>query len=421
MKFYRPLLQGLLESLVLTLEDNKVSTQVLEAVFKKNKKWGSKDRKAIAEAFYEIIKWQLTLKKSLSSVNEQFASKIDFIAVYYLASKGYKFEDFAGHNSAYSSSDLEIFHQVLSLASKQPFVSLDFLSGKAGQDLALNERFSFPEVLHQRLLKEDVNLLEFYKNSQVEAPLFVRANTHQNPVDELKEKLAIEGFKSEEDPTLPYGLKLSEKANLFKTKSFQEGCFEVQDGGSQLIAPFMDVQNAGFVIDACAGAGGKSLHLSNLMNNKGRVLALDIYPWKLDELRKRARRNQCNNIETRLIEGTKTIKRLKDKADRLLLDVPCTGSGVFRRNPDAKYKWSEAAILEIIELQKTILSSYASMVKPGGVMVYSTCSVLPSENQMQVKNFINANEDWTLESEQTIPVGENNFDGYYMAKLCRKL
>jgi 16S rRNA (cytosine967-C5)-methyltransferase len=417
MKFYRPLLQGLLESLVLTLEENKVSTQVLEAVFKKNKKWGSKDRKAIAESFYEIIKWQLTLKKSLISADVQYAGKIDFIAVYYLASKGFRFEDFVG----YSAEDIEILNQVLALASKNPFVSADFLNEKAGQDWSLNERFSFPEVLHQRLLKEGVNLLAFYKNSQIEAPLFVRANANQNTVLELKAKLADEGFKSEEDPTLPYGLKLSEKANLFKTQAFKEGCFEVQDGGSQMIAPYMDIKDVGFVIDACAGAGGKSLHLSNLMENKGRVLALDIYPWKLEELRKRARRNHCHNIETRLIEGTKTIKRLKDKADRLLLDVPCTGSGVFRRNPDAKYKWSEQAIQEIIELQKTILFSYASMVKPGGMMVYSTCSVLPSENQMQVQNFLNDNADWTLSDEQTISVGENNFDGYYMARLCRKL
>lgn len=416
MKFYRPLLIGLIESLSLTLEQNKVSTHVLDTVFKKNKKWGSKDRKAIAEAFYEIIKWQLTLRKILSSEDPLLAERLDFIAVFYLASKGYVFENFVG----YSSDDQLLLEDAIHLGHKKPFRAEDFLNQQAGEKWPMNLRFSFPDFWHQKLATENVNTLEFYKNSQHEAPLFVRANLHVNTLQELREQLKSEGYHSKVFNVLPQGVMLAEKANLFKTKAFKDGSFEVQDGGSQQIAPFLQAESGHFVIDACAGGGGKSLHLSNLMENKGRILSMDIHSWKLDELKKRSRRNQCHNIETRLIEGTKTIKRLKDKADRLLLDVPCSGSGVFRRNPDAKYKWNERGFAEICELQKSIINSYSSMVKPGGQMVYSTCSVLASENQNQVQAFLERNPEWFLDTERAIAVGESHFDGYYMARLCRK-
>ncbi len=416
MKFYRPLLQGLIESLSLTLEQHKVATHVLESVFKKHKKWGSKDRKALAEAFYEIIKWHLALKKQLLDHEPNLASKMDYIVVYYLASKGFLFEEFMG----YPEEDLSWINKAQALAAKSPFVIADFMKAKVYSNWNEFEQYSFPEALHVRLKNQHFMLLNYYKNSQAEAPLFIRGNLHLTSVADLQTQLKQEGFHTQAHAYIPFGLEVAEKANLFKTKAFQQGLFEVQDGGSQQIAPFLEAAQSGFVIDACAGGGGKSLHLSNLMQNKGRILAMDIHNWKLDELKKRARRNQCHNIETRWIEGTKTIKRLKDKADRLLLDVPCSGSGVFRRNPDAKYKWSDQAFDEIHQLQKSILQNYSSMVKPGGVLVYSTCSVMASENQEQVQAFLQQNTEWTLDNERHIEVGENNFDGYYMARLCRK-
>jgi 16S rRNA (cytosine967-C5)-methyltransferase len=174
------------------------------------------------------------------------------------------------------------------------------------------------------------------------------------------------------------------------------------------------------VIDACAGAGGKSLHLAAIMKNKGRIIAMDVESHKLEELKKRARRAGVDNLETRLIESSKTIKRLENAADRLLLDVPCSGLGVLKRNPDAKWKLSPEFVSNVRELQQHILTDYSMMLKPGGIMVYSTCSILPSENGKQVEGFIQSNKDkFELMDEKTCWPSEG-FDGFYMARIKKR-
>jgi 16S rRNA (cytosine967-C5)-methyltransferase len=176
------------------------------------------------------------------------------------------------------------------------------------------------------------------------------------------------------------------------------------------------------VVDACAGGGGKTLHLAAMMENKGSIIALDTQGWKLEELRKRARRAGASNIETRSIESKKTIKRLYNTADRLLLDVPCSGLGVLRRNPDAKWKLQPEQIDQLRQTQQDILQSYAPITKPGGRMVYATCSILPSENQDQIQTFLasSTGKDFKLISDQKILPQDDGFDGFYMALLERK-
>ncbi len=174
------------------------------------------------------------------------------------------------------------------------------------------------------------------------------------------------------------------------------------------------------VIDACAGAGGKSLHMAALMKNKGKILCLDTEERKLIELKKRSKRNGISIIETKTIDSTKVIKRLAESADLVLLDVPCSGLGVIRRNPDAKWKLKKERIEELIKIQADILSSYSNMVKKGGKLIYVTCSILPSENELQIKKFIESHKDqYKLIEEKTISPAESGFDGFYMAKLIR--
>ncbi len=194
----------------------------------------------------------------------------------------------------------------------------------------------------------------------------------------------------------------------------------MQDAGSQLIAPFLKAEPGMRVIDACAGAGGKTLHLASIMENKGRIISMDVEQWKLDELQKRAKRAGASIIETRLIDGTKTIKRLENSADRLLLDVPCSGLGVLKRNPDAKWKLSPKAIEEVKVKQAEIISDYSSMLKKGGIMVYATCSILPSENKSQVNKFLDAQKGgFELLEERTVNPSEG-FDGFYIARILKK-
>ena len=252
------------------------------------------------------------------------------------------------------------------------------------------------------------------------APVTIRANIFKNDVHALMKLLTEEGVETTLIEGVPHALLVNKRQNIFITQAFKDGRFELQDPGSQLIAQYLDVQSGQRVIDACAGAGGKSLYLSNLMQNKGQLISLDVEQWKLDELKKRARRNGAHNIETRLIES-KTIKRLKESADRVLLDVPCTGLGTLRRNPDAKWKLSQSFLEEVNQLQASILQNYSSMVKPGGKLVYATCSILPSENELQVKKFMESNSGWTLLKENHTDTLTTGFDGFYMALLLKNV
>jgi 16S rRNA (cytosine967-C5)-methyltransferase len=168
-----------------------------------------------------------------------------------------------------------------------------------------------------------------------------------------------------------------------------------------MVSEFLNVQPGMRVVDACAGAGGKTLHLAALMKNKGRIIALDVKENKLLELKKRATRADVRIVETRTIDSSKVVKRLKDTADRLLLDVPCTGLGVLRRNPDSKWKLNLEELERVKAIQRDILSSFPEMTKVGGKMVYATCSILPSEGEEQIKWFLNQHKDkWNLLGEK---------------------
>ena len=251
------------------------------------------------------------------------------------------------------------------------------------------------------------------------APRFIRVNTLKTTRDELAAALSEEGVVTKSVKGVHTALEVTSNAALFRTLAFREGKFEQQDAGSQLIAPFLEVAPGMRVIDTCAGSGGKTLHLAALMNGKGSLIAMDIEGWKLDELKARARRAGAFNIETRVIDSTKVIKRLYGHADRVLIDAPCSGLGVLRRTADSKWADIQPRLIELKKIQADILERYSRMVKVGGKVVYSTCSILPSENEKQVKAFLaNHPGEFVLEAEEHI-WPSSGFDGFYMARLRR--
>lgn len=252
------------------------------------------------------------------------------------------------------------------------------------------------------------------------APVVLRANRLKTDPEQLATVLAAEQIETE--PIGEDALRVTQRRNLFRTQAFQNGLFELQDYSSQQVAPALEVEAGQTVIDACAGAGGKSLHLAALMDNRGKLLSLDLHAWKLEALKKRARRNGVNNLETRPITSTKVTKRLHERADRLLLDVPCSGLGVLRRNPDAKWKLSPDFLDRVVKEQQDILTRYSRMVKPGGKMVYATCSLLPRENGEQLARFLasEAGAEWTLEHEHTYLPQVEGYDGFYVSRLVRQ-
>ena len=185
----------------------------------------------------------------------------------------------------------------------------------------------------------------------------------------------------------------------------------------------MEVEPGMRVVDTCAGAGGKTLHIAALMENKGQIIATDIYENKLKELKRRAKRAGAHNIDPRTIDTTKVVKKLYGTADRVLIDAPCSGLGVLSRNPDAKWKLQPEFLDKIRATQIEILDQYSRIVKPGGKLVYATCSILPSENQEQVEKFLNreAGKNFKLVKDQKILSSVTGYDGFYMALLENKI
>jgi 16S rRNA (cytosine967-C5)-methyltransferase len=254
-----------------------------------------------------------------------------------------------------------------------------------------------------------------------QAKVILRVNTLKTTKEKLRALLMDANIETEYLEHQPDALQLKERANVFLTDAFKEGLFEVQDASSQLVAPLLDVQPGMRVVDACAGAGGKTLHMASLMQNKGQLIAMDLYESKLKQLKLRAKRNGAFNIEYRIIDSTKVIKKLHEKADRVLIDAPCSGLGVLKRNPDSKWKLQPEFIDNIRNVQAEVLDNYSKMVKPGGKLVYATCSILPSENKEQVNQFLTTEngKKFTFVKDMSILASETGFDGFYMALLER--
>lgn len=396
---HRNLLIGIHDALQETFfEKNKYADKVIERLLKANRKWGSQDRAVVSEIFYNIIRWKKRLEYYMGE-RVKPGNIYKLILSYLLWTKTHykKFEEFEGIKVA----------DVLKKLEKNTVPT------KAIQ-------YSIPDWLAETLEKELGTKWE--KEIQAlneQAPVVLRANTLKISVSDLVKELHEEDVESFKVKGSAEAIQLQEKKNVFLTSAFKDGYFEVQDAGSQKIGEFLEVEPGMRVVDACAGAGGKTLHLAALMQNKGQIIAMDIHAWKLAELKRRAKRAGAHNIETRSISDTKVIKRLHEKADRLLIDAPCSGLGVLKRNPDSKWKIDEEFINRIKIEQKQILQDYSKILKKGGKMVYATCSILPSENELQVQEFLKNNLNFSLEKEQKV-LPSGGTDGFYMALIQRK-
>ena len=396
---HRNLLIGIHDALEETFfQDKKYADKVLERLLKAHKKWGSADRQVVSEIFYDIVRWKKRLEYYMGEGTKP--SNIYNLILAYLLWKKVKYKKFDEFDGIKTGG-------ILSKLDKKTFPTKaiehsvpDWLAGL------------FEKELGAKWEKEMSALNE-------QAPVILRANSLKVSAENLVEILKEEGVNSFVLRGYPDAVQLEEKKNIFLTSAFKEGFFEVQDASSQKIAELLDVKEGMRVVDACAGAGGKTLHIAALMKNKGQIIALDIYEWKLAELKRRAKRAGAFNIETRFIEDNKVIKRLHNTADRLLIDAPCSGLGVLKRNPDSKWKIDEDFINRIKTEQENILQNYSKILKKGGKMVYATCSILPSENGEQVRKFLAENTEFALVKEENI-MPSDGYDGFYMALIERK-
>ena len=404
MRLHRNLVYTTIDALNAIFNEGEYADKVVARSLKKDKRWGSTDRKFVAETIYEIVRWK-RLYTEIAEVKEPFnRENLWRIFSVWAVLRGYPIPDW---KQLEGTPERKIKGRFDELSKIRTF------------------KESIPDWMDElgvKELGEKVWATEITAQNQP-AKVILRTNTLKTTKEKLRSILMDLDIETDYLTDQADALVLKERANVFLTDAFQQGFFEVQDANSQLVAAFLDVKPGMRVVDTCAGAGGKTLHLASLMENKGQLIAMDLYESKLKQLKLRAKRNGAFNIEYQIIDSTKVIKKLIEKADRVLIDAPCSGLGVLKRNPDAKWKLQPEFIENIKKVQAEVLESYSRIVKPGGKLVYATCSILPSENQEQVNHFLTTEtgKSFTFVTDKKILASESGFDGFYMALLERKI
>ncbi|AEN72289.1 Fmu (Sun) domain protein [Rhodothermus marinus SG0.5JP17-172] len=358
---------------------------VLQQFFRKHRKMGKRDRAFVAETVYGMLRHY----RRLAHAARRRADDLRFLTLLYL--------EVFGFGEAKLDLPVRPAERGALEAAARRFREPALPNDPAA---ALGILYSLPdwlvaawlEVLPREAVEARCAALK------APAPLTIRVNTLKADRETVRQRLLAEGFPSRPTPYSPVGLILEEKAFIFRTRAFQEGLFEVQDEGSQLISLLTGARPGQVVVDGCAGGGGKTLHLAALMEGRGRLYAFDIHEARLRELRPRARRADVHNVRLHVLPHNRAsiVRRLYGKADAVLVDAPCSGTGVLRRNPDAAWKITPERVAALVEQQRQILEAYAPLVRPGGRLVYATCSLLPAENEHQVHAFLEKHPEFTL-------------------------
>ncbi len=351
--------------------------------FFKNERIGSNERELIAEVVFGVLRHRLLLQNVCGETSTPRRMALAWLI------------RFGGYN-------LREIQPVLKRDEKDWLATV---KGVKLEELPLAVQAELPEWLVEKMraFSSDEDILVLGRSMQQGAPLDIRVNTLLAKRDEVLQQLRDQNIEAAATPWSPVGLRLREKIPLNRDALFTEGKIEVQDEGSQLLGILLAPKRNDMVVDFCAGAGGKTLMLSALMNSQGRLYAMDTSEKRLANLKPRLKRSGASNIQPMLIahENDLKVKRLAGKIDRVLVDAPCSGLGTLRRSPDLKFRQSPASIEALAQKQAAILASASRLLKKGGRLVYATCSILPEENQFVVQAFLAAHPDFLLR-----PAGE---------------
>ncbi len=364
--------------------DNEIS-----CFFRKNKNSGKRDRKFIAETVYGILRNYKFLDFVIKKTGLTRGNFCDRMILAYMI----KFENKTPEEIK-NISGIFIEHDISEKIIK-------FQIDDANDIEKIGLQYSVPDWFVKIINEEyDIGSAKLIcQGLNSEAQLTIRTNTAFISRQNLQNMLEKEGIKTEITRFSPVGLVVSKKTNLFEYESFKKGYYEVQDEGSQIISYLTAAAPGEIIVDGCCGAGGKTLHISDLMKNKGILYAFDISENRVKNLRKRVKKCRLDNIRIQVLseENKFKISRLNGKVNKVLVDAPCSGSGVFRRNPDAKLKLKEEEVKIVFpDKQYNILNKYAPLLKPNGFLIYSTCSVAHYENEKVVSKFLYNHNDFEL-------------------------
>ena len=389
-KLYDNLASAAIQALKTILQERKRTSHVLQKITAKHPKWGARDRRTVYTIVYDCIRWRRLFANTIQ-VNFEEISEDQLLSVWCHRN------EFIWNNNKETLRKNELNNIPPEVLASYP----DWLFALGSKELP-----SLWNQEHEALNKQ--------------AAVSIRVNrlrSHPEKLQmELQQRYAI---KSQLMNGFPDALQLEQGRKLNKNSLFLKGYFEIQDAHSQKIAPFTKVAPGMNVIDMCAGAGGKSLHLAALMRNKGQLLAYDLDETKLKLLHQRSERAGVKIIQSNILKKDTELPENKKWADVVLIDAPCSGLGTLKRNPELKWRLSLEQIETLRDTQFKLLESAAEWVKPKGVLVYATCSILPSENEQQIEQFLNKNKAFELEEKQQLYAHQSEFDGFFMARLKR--
>lgn len=393
---------AVLRLLNLIIGERKYPDMLFGELFKSGD-FTSQEKASIVELVYGILRHQGRIDHIIENASTARISEIDQNILNIIRICTYQ-AVFTG------ASQAGIINNAVALSSNEKKLG-GFVKRTVGSVIRNKERVSFPDkekapldhisIYHshpkwivEKWLNELPGILEveaLCRANDLAPPLTIRANPLKTDRASLQRLLEKEGYSSSPSAFSSYGLTLDKKEDIFKTEAFKKGFFEVQDEGSQLLALLTDAKPEELVIDACAGNGGKSLFLSGMMKNKGTLLAFEPHTGKIANLLRRAAKAGASNIRT-----PQNIHEYDRKADCVFIDAPCSGMGVFRRNPDAKWRLTQNDVVELAAKQKEIIREYSRLVKPGGRLVYATCTISRQENEDVVSDFLEGNGDFYL-------------------------
>lgn len=367
------------------LERNRQSEDVLRIKTLQHREWGKRDRQFIADLFYALLRHRKFYGAILEKL--QIKQPSDFL--------------FAGVHLALQRSYTGIHPLWLEFSAEQVIEI-------AQEAWPTDVRFSIPTWLYQLYPHASV-----WSDMNQPAAFYVRVNTLKTNRENVESALQKEqiAYTAISENTI----RIDQKIQLTKYSFFQQGWVEIQDWSSQHVVPFLEVIPGMNVLDACAGGGGKSLHLASVMKNQGVITATDIHQQKLYQLKQRAEKAGATIIQTSLLDET-FVQQHQQAFQRILTDVPCSGTGTLRRKPEIKWKLTPERLNELIEIQRSILIKAVSMLHPEGKLVYSTCSILPDENEHQITWLLQKFPELQLEAQQRIEPTQGG-DGFFMARL----
>lgn len=368
--------------------------------FKARRYIGSKDRGAISDMVYFVLRNGCALQWHIEACDRNVTPRRVVMVALLFMKPSMEVEDILEAFDGTKYAPAAVSDQERSMLEK--CARREFTPAEMPEDARLN----YPKWAEGRLhdaFGEDIAPAMAALNAQ--APIDLRANTLKcRDRGDLLMALDRDGYIGTPTPHSPLGVRLTKRLPAFNTQAFKDGMFEMQDEGSQMVSLLARAQPGQKVIDFCAGAGGKTLAIAATMQNKGRILAWDTSENRLGQMGKRLARAGVSNVQTHVLtsEADPFLKRHLKSADWVVVDAPCSGSGTWRRNPDLKWRFTLEDLQEIKDVQGRILKQAARLVKPGGRMVYITCSVFPDENFWQVKQFLAHNSTFRVEAPDEV-------------------